>query len=122
MTLKERAKRLKQDIPIVFLCLKDKETPMPTKIFAGITVGYALSPVDLIPDFIPLLGYLDDVIILPALVVLTIKLIPKSVWERNAECAKDMWKDGKPKKWYYAVPIILLWILVIGLIIKAIWF
>lgn len=88
MTLKERVKRLKQDIPIVFLCLKDKETPMPTKIFAGITVGYALSPVDLIPDFIPLLGYLDDVIILPALVVLTIKLIPKSVWERNAEVQK----------------------------------
>lgn len=64
MTLKERAKKLKQDIPTVFLSLKDKETPIFAKIFAGITVGYALSPIDLIPDFIPILGYLDDVIIL----------------------------------------------------------
>lgn len=67
MNLKERAKKLKKDIPTVFLCLKDKDTPVLAKIIAAITVGYALSPVDLIPDFIPVLGYLDDVILLPAL-------------------------------------------------------
>ena len=60
MKLKEKAKQLKTDIPAVFLALKDKETPLIAKIFAAITVAYALSPVDLIPDFIPVLGYLDN--------------------------------------------------------------
>lgn len=113
MTLKERAKKLKQDIPTVFLSLKDKESPILAKIVAGITVGYALSPIDLIPDFIPILGYLDDVIILPAFVSLTIKMIPQNVWERNADISKNIWKDGKPKKWYYAIPIVLFWILIL---------
>lgn len=122
LNLRERAKQLKTDIPAVFLSLKDKRTPWYAKFFAALTVGYALSPVDIVPDFIPVLGYLDDVILLPALVALTIKLIPSDVWQQSRAAAKDMWKDGKPKKWYYAIPIILFWLLILGLIIKAIWF
>ena len=61
MKLKEKAHQIKNDIPAVFLALKDKETPLVAKIFASITVAYALSPVDLIPDFIPVLGYLDNI-------------------------------------------------------------
>lgn len=61
MDLKARAKKLKTDIPALFLALKDKKTPILAKIFAGITVAYALSPIDLVPDFIPVMGYLDDV-------------------------------------------------------------
>lgn len=122
MDLKERAKKLKTDIPAIFLALKDKDTPIIAKIFAGCTVAYALSPIDLIPDFIPVLGYLDDIILLPALAALTIKLIPKDVMERNRKLAEGLWKDGKPKKWYYAVPIVIIWLLVIWLIIKAVWF
>lgn len=72
MDLKVRAKQLKTDIPAVFLALKDKNTPIIAKVFAGITVVYALSPIDLVPDFVPVLGYLDDVILLPVLVALTI--------------------------------------------------
>lgn len=56
MGLKDRAKRLKSDIPAIFIALRDKDTPLIAKLFAGITVGYALSPIDLIPDFIPVLG------------------------------------------------------------------
>ena len=119
MTLKERAASLKKDIPAVFLALKAKETPILAKIVAFLTVAYALSPVDLVPDFIPVLGYLDDLLILPALVALTVKLIPKDVFERYRQEAEGMWKDGKPKKWYYSVPIILLWVLIIWMIVKA---
>ncbi len=122
MDLKERAKKLKTDIPAIFLALKEKDTPIIAKIFAGCTVAYALSPIDLIPDFIPVLGYLDDIILLPALAALTIKLIPEDVMERNRKPAEGLWKDGKPKKWYYAVPIVIIWLLVIWLIIKAVWF
>ena len=81
--LKDRAKKLKTDIPAVFLGLKDKRTPWYAKILAAVIVVYALSPIDLIPDFIPVLGYLDDLIILPALIAWCIKCIPYEVF---ADC------------------------------------
>ena len=121
MDLKEHAEKLKTNIPAVFLALKDRQTPVLAKVFAGITVAYALSPIDLIPDFIPVLGYLDDVILLPALIALTVRLIPKEVWLRCRKDAENLWADGKPKKWVYSVPIILIWLLILWLLIKAIW-
>lgn len=120
MKLKERAKQLKQDIPAVFLALKSEGTPLLAKILAVVTVAYALSPIDLIPDFIPVLGYLDDIIILPALVALTVKLIPDDVFAECREQSKDMWADGKPKKWYYAIPIVVVWLVIIAMIVKLI--
>ena len=118
MNLKERDKKLKSDIPAVFIALKDKETPAAAKIFAAITVAYALSPIDLIPDFIPVLGYLDDVILLPALVALTIKFIPKDKLEECRKKSENLWEKGRPKKWYYGIPIMLIWALVIFLIVR----
>ena len=97
MSLKERAKKLKMEIPTVFLALKDEDTPILAKIFASITVVYALSPIDLVPDFIPVLGYLDDIILLPMLVALTIKFIPTDIMERNRREAEGLWESGKPK-------------------------
>ncbi|MGN1443705.1 MAG: YkvA family protein [Acutalibacteraceae bacterium] len=120
MNLKKSAENLKTDVPAVFLALKDKRTPVLAKIFAALTVAYALSPVDLVPDFIPVLGYLDDVILLPALVALTVRFIPKEIMESCLEKAKELWKDGKPKKWYYALPVVLFWLAVVMLIVKLI--
>ncbi len=120
MSLKDRAKQLKTDIPAVFLALRRKETPWYAKVVAGLTVGYALSPIDLIPDFIPVLGYLDDLIILPALVALTVHMIPAEVMAQCRAEAEGMWNNGKPKKWYYAVPIVLVWLLVVFLIVRAV--
>ncbi|MDE6312488.1 MAG: DUF1232 domain-containing protein [Lachnospiraceae bacterium] len=122
MNLKQKAKRLKEDIPTVFIALKHKDTPIIAKIIAAITVGYALSPVDLIPDFIPVLGYLDDVILLPAFIALAIKLIPHDIFEQCRKESENMWTNGKPQKWYYALPIVLIWLLIIWLIVKGIWF
>ena len=118
MSLKERAKKLKMEIPTVFLALKDQDAPILAKIFASITVVYALSPIDLVPDFIPVLGYLDDVILLPMLAALTIRLIPEDIMERNRREAEGLWESGKPKKWYYAIPVVLFWIVIIVLILK----
>ena len=120
MTLKERARKLKQDVPAVFLALKGRDTPLLAKILAGVTVAYALSPIDLVPDFVPALGYLDDVLLLPALIALTVKLIPNKVWVRCQAESENMWKDSKPKKWYFAIPIVLSWLLIIWMIIKTI--
>lgn len=121
MNLKERAKKLKQDIPTVFLALKDKGTPVAAKVVAAITVAYALSPIDLIPDFIPVIGYLDDLILLPAFIALTIKLIPEEIWDRNHKRSANMWADGHPKKWYYAIPILIIWLAALAFIFKAFW-
>lgn len=121
MKFKERMAQLKTNVPAIFLAMKCKKTPIIAKLLAVITVGYALSPIDLIPDFIPILGYLDDVIILPMLVWLTAKMIPKDVWDECRKNAENMWADGKPKKWYYAIPIIIVWLLIVWLIFSAIW-
>ena len=121
MNLKERAKQLKTDLPAVFLALKKKKTPIYAKILAGLTIIYGLSPVDLIPDFIPVLGYIDDLIILPALVTLTVKMIPKEIFDQCRIDSEGLWANGKPKKWYYAIPIVVIWLLILFLIAKSIW-
>jgi uncharacterized membrane protein YkvA (DUF1232 family) len=122
MNLKDKDKQLKIDIPAVFIAMKKKETPLLAKILAGFTIFYALSPVDLIPDFIPVLGYLDDLLILPGLIALTIRLIPAEVFAQCRKESEGLWANGKPKKWYYALPIVLVWAVIVFLIVKAIWF
>lgn len=69
-----------------------------------------------------MLGYLDDVIILPSLIVLTVRLIPSDMFAERRIRAEGLWADGKPKKWYFTLPILAIWLFVIFLIIKAIWF
>ncbi|HBO34389.1 MAG TPA: hypothetical protein DD636_06595 [Anaerolineaceae bacterium] len=118
MDLLERALQLKTDIPAIFLSLKSSETPWYAKLLAGLTLIYALSPIDLIPDFIPVLGYLDDLIVLPALIALTIHFIPRDIFEHYRQEAQGMWQDGKPKKWYFAIPFVLVWLFILWLIVK----
>ena len=115
--LNERAKKLQTDIPAVFLALKEKRTPWYAKMLAAIIVVYALSPIDLIPDFIPVLGALDDIILLPALIVCCVKCIPADVFADCRTRAEGMLDSGKTGKWYYAIPFVLIWAVVIGLIV-----
>lgn len=116
--LKERADKMKAYVPAMFICMKRKETPFAAKAAAALAVVYALSPIDLIPDFIPVLGLLDDIIIVPALIALVIKLVPKKLME---ECLAEAEKRGKAKgRWYYAVPIAAVWLLILWIIFKAI--
>lgn len=121
MSLKESAEKLKSDIPALFLALKQKSTPTAAKVMAAVVVVYALSPIDLIPDFIPVLGYLDDLILLPLLTAITVKLIPADILATCRQQSADLWQDGKPQRWYYGLPIVGFWCLVIILIIKAVW-
>lgn len=115
-----KKEELKHYLPALALALRHKDTPKLAKVFATITVGYALSPIDLVPDFIPVLGYLDDLIILPLLVTLTIRFIPSSILNECLEQSKDLWKSGKPKQWKYAIPIILLYSIIIIWVMKLI--
>lgn len=119
LTLKQRAAMLKKYIPAVFLALGHKDTPLTAKIAAGMALGYALSPIDLVPDFIPVLGYIDDILILSGLIAIAVKLIPDDVL---AECAKKAAEGmvSPQKRWYYSLPVIIIWLIIIGLIVKAI--
>lgn len=118
MNIKEKIRNLKKNISAIFIAIKHKETPWYAKIVAGITIGYALSPIDLIPDFIPVLGYLDDIIILPLLILLSVKLIPKEIMEQSRNEAENLWNDSKSVKWFYAIPVVAIWIVIIISLIK----
>lgn len=113
MTFKEKMNSLKRKTAQIMVALKSGKTPWYAKVMAALTVAYALSPVDLIPDFVPILGYLDDLLLLPALIRLTIKLIPDELWKSYEEEASAMVLS---KKWYFGLPIILIWIAL------AVWF
>lgn len=111
--LKERARQLKSETQVLLIAYTDKRTPLAAKILVGLTVGYLLSPIDLIPDFIPVLGLLDDVIIVPILISASIKLIPAIVLSDARESIKDNPLITKKNNWSFAVLIILVWLLLL---------
>lgn len=114
--LKTGAARLKSEAQVLIIAYKDSRTPLMAKLLIGITVGYLLSPVDLIPDFIPVLGLLDDLIIVPALIALSIKLIPSAILEDSREQLKNNPQHYKKNNWLFAVIIIVIWLLVLFLL------
>jgi uncharacterized membrane protein YkvA (DUF1232 family) len=115
--LKIRAKSLKTQIIAIYLSMGDIRTPLLAKIMVVLTISYAFSPIDLIPDFIPILGYLDDVIILPILITASIKLIPKEVLQECRIKATENIRINKKIGIFSATIIIMLWIGVGGMIL-----
>lgn len=79
--LKKAARDLKQDLPVYQMALKDPRTPKVAKVLLAIAVGYAMLPFDLIPDFVPVLGHLDDAVIIPVLIRIALRLIPEEVMD-----------------------------------------
>lgn len=110
--IKQWAKTLKKDIVVVWLVAKDERTPVWIKILALITAAYALSPIDLIPDFIPVLGYLDDIIIVPLGLLLVIKLTPKEIID-DCRMRTSLLAERPVNRWVEGV-IILIWLLFLG--------
>ncbi|MGG4343117.1 YkvA family protein [Paenibacillus lautus] len=108
--IKKWAWILKRKVFLLYFAYKDSRTPWYAKIFAICVVAYAFSPIDLIPDFIPVLGYLDDVILVPLGIAITLKMIPKAVVQEHELQAEERMKRGKPKNWFAGSMIILIWI------------
>ena len=92
---KRWVKQLKVETYTLYLAYKDPRVPWYAKVFTACVVGYALSPIDLIPDFIPVLGYLDDLILVPLGVTLAVKMIPKPVLDQCRERARENLDQGK---------------------------
>lgn len=116
--LKEWAKKLKKNINLLCRVYMHKKTPWYAKILIAAVIAYALSPIDLIPDFIPVLGYLDDLILIPGGIALSFKLIPKDVIEECRESTVEY--DLKSKGIIGAVIISLIWAIIIYCVIRKI--
>jgi uncharacterized membrane protein YkvA (DUF1232 family) len=116
--LKERARQLGSETQVLIIAYRDKRTPVLARMLIWITVAYLLSPIDLIPDFIPVLGLLDDLIIVPGLIAWSIKLIPKEVIVESRQKLLKEPQRLKKNNWVFAVLIVLLWVTVLFIVIK----
>lgn len=116
--LQRKANELKKSITTLSVALRHKRTPWYAKVVLLLVVSYALSPIDLIPDFIPVLGLLDDLLLLPLGFALGIRLIPKDVWEECKGIAERQAGPGK-KNWVAGGVIVLIWVIVVVVLAKV---
>lgn len=123
MALLERAKgwarRIKRDVVALWIAAREPRTPLPAKVMAAAVAAYALSPIDLIPDFVPVLGYLDDLLIVPAGIMLAVKLIPAPLLADFRAAAAD--RADKPVSRVGLAIVIIAWGVIAFALIRWIW-
>ncbi len=121
---KQRARQLKVETYAIYLAYRDPRVPWYARLFAAGVVAYAFSPIDLIPDFIPVLGYLDDLVLVPVGVALALRMIPENVMQECRERAEEAVAEGKPTNWKAAAAIVGMWVLLavvaIALVLRVI--
>jgi uncharacterized membrane protein YkvA (DUF1232 family) len=116
--LRERARSIKREQHAVYLALKDPRVPWYAKALVAVVLAFLFSPIDLIPDFIPVIGYLDDLIVVPAGLLLVIRLIPPEVMAEHRQAARAAAFERKPN-WIAVAVIVGLWLLLLALVV---WF
>jgi uncharacterized membrane protein YkvA (DUF1232 family) len=112
---RQRARQLKADTFALYLAARHPATPWYARMAVAVVVAYAFSPIDLIPDFIPVLGYLDDLVLVPLGIALAIRLIPASVMEECRQLARERMDNGKPASRIAAAAIIAIWVAIAAL-------
>jgi uncharacterized membrane protein YkvA (DUF1232 family) len=108
---KSQARKLKRETYALYLAYRDPRTPWVARLFSALVVAYAFSPIDLIPDPIPVLGYLDDLILIPLGIYLAVKMIPPDVLEECREQSESVMAQGKPVNRVAAAVIVAIWLL-----------
>ena len=114
--LQRRARTIRRDTYALYLACRDPRVPWYAKLLAGAVLAYALSPIDLIPDFIPVIGYLDDLIIVPAGLVLVRRMIPAAVLAEHREAAALKFDAHAPRSIAGAAVVLVIWLLLLALI------
>jgi uncharacterized membrane protein YkvA (DUF1232 family) len=117
---KDAARELRRDVYTLYYAYKDPRVPWYAKVLAASVVAYAASPIDLIPDFIPILGYLDDLVIVPVGIMVALRWVPKQVLQECRAKAEAANATGALRNWYTAFVIIAIWALVAVLIVRAV--
>ena len=115
--LKQHASLLRGEIYALTIAARDPRVPWYAKVFMGLVLAYAFSPIDLIPDFIPVLGYLDDLIIIPLGIALSLKMVPAQVMIDARKQARELSRQGKPISWFGAALIIVIWLVMLAVVI-----
>jgi len=110
------AKRLKVEIYALYLAYQDPRVPWYGKALAALVVAYAFSPIDLIPDFIPVLGYLDDLVLVPLGVMLALRMVPEPIMKACRESAQELLEQERPQSWVAAGFIVAFWVLSAALV------
>jgi uncharacterized membrane protein YkvA (DUF1232 family) len=118
---KARAATLKTDTYALYLACRDPRVPWAAKLLVALIVAYALSPIDLIPDFIPVLGYLDDLLLIPAGIALATRLIPPSVLAEHREEATRRFAGSRPRSWAGGALVLGVWLLALAWIASVAW-
>ena len=113
---KQWARQLKVETFALYLAYRDPRVPWYAKVWTALVVGYAFSPIDLIPDFIPVLGYLDDLVLVPLGVALALRMIPEAVLQECRLRARERMAGGRPVNRAVAVVIVLTWLLLLALL------
>ena len=116
--LRHSARRLKSDTYALYLAARHPDTPWYAKVLAAAITAYAFSPIDLIPDFIPVLGYLDDLVIVPLGIAISIRLIPAEVMSECRTRAASVLESGKPVSRTAAVVVVLIWLVLALLLLR----
>ena len=116
---KEWARRIKRDVVAVWIAARDPRTPWYVKAMAATVAAYALSPIDLIPDFIPVIGYLDDLLLLPIGILLVVRMIPADLMEEFRQ--KALLVAGLPTSRIAVAMIVGVWLLSGGLLLWLFW-
>lgn len=115
------ARALKQNTYALYLAARHPGVPVMAKVMATLVAAYALSPIDLIPDFVPVLGYLDDLILLPLGIAMAIRLVPKPIWDECRQRAELELSNGLPRSRMGAVIMIAIWVVAIGIVALVIY-
>ncbi len=115
---KHRARSLHEEVYALYLAYRDPRVPWHAKAFAACVVGYALSPIDVIPDFIPILGHLDDLVLVPLGVLAARRMIPAAILAECRERAREVLREGRPVSRVAAVLIVAVWLAVVA---GAVW-
>jgi uncharacterized membrane protein YkvA (DUF1232 family) len=119
--LRQRAKQLRREVYTLRLAYRDSRTPWYAKGFAALVIVYTFSPIDLIPGFIPVLGSLDDLILVPMGIAIAVRMIPSNVMQDSRLQAETSMKENKPPSWIMAMTYIGIWLIIIFWLGMIIW-
>lgn len=117
--LKQRTRRLRAESLALYLAARDPRTPWYARLLVAGIVAYALSPIDLIPDFVPVLGYLDDLILIPLAIAVAVRLVPRQVLAECRVRARDALRHGTPASRVAGAVIVALWLIVA--VLASVW-
>jgi uncharacterized membrane protein YkvA (DUF1232 family) len=121
MKWRERAQQLRADTYALYSAARDPRVPWYAKAVAGAVAAYAVSPIDLIPDFIPVLGLLDDLVIVPLGIVLVARLIPRELMDEHRRVARERFAADRPKSWVAATVVLVIWVLLLFVMGRFAW-